>query len=170
MIGLINNAASVGPLGPLDSCTPGEIDRAMRINLIAPAILASCFLRRTAGWRCRRKVIHLSSGCARYANPGMSIYSAAKSGLEMLTRCAGAEQDALGPDGVEFLAVDPGMMDTAMQQQARETSAERFGLADYFKDAHAAGRLSAPDAAARAMLNLIDRRFQSGSIWTEPTV
>jgi len=167
MLGLINNAASVEPLGSLGACMPEDIDRAMRINLVAPAVLASSFLRRSAGWICRRKVINISSGCARYPNPDMSVYSASKAGLEMLTRCAGAEQEAPGEAGVEFLAVDPGMMDTGLQRQARETAMEKFSMAGYFTNAYTEGWLHAPDAAAAAILELLDKRLRSGSVITE---
>ncbi|MEO7339161.1 MAG: SDR family NAD(P)-dependent oxidoreductase, partial [Caldimonas sp.] len=47
---LINNAAVLTPVGPLDACTDAEISQALRVGLEAPMLLTAAFLRATREW------------------------------------------------------------------------------------------------------------------------
>jgi benzil reductase ((S)-benzoin forming) len=92
MVCLINNAAMCEPFLPIENCHVEDIKANLNISLTAPICLTSAFIRATENWSIRRKVINISSGSAIYANLSMSIYSTAKAGLDMFTRCVGVEQ------------------------------------------------------------------------------
>lgn len=83
---LINNAALVGPAGPLQEADPEAIAAALRVGLEAPALLSAAFLRATDRWRGARKVLNISSGAAHVPIPGSAVYCAAKAGLDHLSR------------------------------------------------------------------------------------
>src|SRR5690606_13471914 len=81
MVCLINNAAMLEPLLPIEKCSAKEIASHIQVTLMAPMILTSVFIKLTEHWNVRRKVIHISSGSGSYPNPSMSVYSTAKAGL-----------------------------------------------------------------------------------------
>ncbi|MCJ8013258.1 SDR family NAD(P)-dependent oxidoreductase [Paenibacillus sp. KQZ6P-2] len=162
MICLVNNAAMLEPLKLVEDMLPEEVTANIQISLIAPMILTSVFIRDTRGWEIRKKVVQITSGSGSAANPAMSVYSTAKAGLNMFTRCAGTELS----DRVEVIAVDPGMVDTPMQAIARNKNAEDFALSVYFEQAYQAGQLKKPDELAEHLARIIDARLESGRVLT----
>lgn len=162
MIGLINNAAMLEPLQPIEECASKEISANIHINLIAPMLLTSEFIKATRNWAARRKVINITSGSGSYASPSMSVYSAAKAGLNRFTECVGVEQAYSDANPVEIIAVDPGMVETRMQQAARSKRNEEFKMAGYFKDAYLQGRLQSTEDMARQLMRIIEDHFETG--------
>src|SRR3569832_903705 len=71
---LINNAAIVPGIGPLDSLAAADISEGLRIDLEAPMLLTSAFLRGTSQWKAARKVLNISSGLGRRPMASQSIY------------------------------------------------------------------------------------------------
>ncbi|GIP29308.1 short-chain dehydrogenase [Paenibacillus sp. J23TS9] len=162
MVCLINNASMLEPLKLVEDIQPEEMIANLQISLIAPMILTSVFIRKTREWSLRKKVIQITSGSGSYANPAMSVYSTAKAGLNMFTRCAGTEL----ADRVEVIAVDPGMVDTSMQAAARNKEIEDFAMAAHFKQAYEAGQLQSPDEIAAHIARIIDTSMESGRVLT----
>jgi len=161
---LVNNAAVVEPLLPIDHCQADEIISSLQVSLIAPIICTAAFLRNTNHLNMRRKVVNISSGSGIHPLPDMSIYSTAKAGINMFTRCVGSEQSN-GDRPVEVIAVDPGMVETRMQQVARE-SKDDFAMAGYFDNAYRTGQLQAPDAVAQQLVRIIQDVQEPGRIMT----
>lgn len=163
MIGLINNAAMLEPLRGIDQCTAEEINNHVQVNLIAPMILSACFIQYTAAIPVRRKIVNISSGLGTYPAPAMSMYCTAKAGINMFTRCVGAEQvNQLNP--VEMIAVDPGMVETDMQKIARGKDDSDFEMAKYFKQAHRDGQLQSTQYIANCLLKMINEQYEPGTI------
>ncbi|MFC3800469.1 SDR family NAD(P)-dependent oxidoreductase [Cohnella sp. GCM10012308] len=160
---LINNAALVEPLRPIDKCTPEEIELNISVGLIAPAIIISAFIRRTMGYPMRRKVVNITSGSGKYPVAGMAAYSSAKSGLNMLTECIGLEQKQSN-NPVEVIAIDPGMVETSMQQIARSKSEDEFEMTSFFKRASEEKLLNTTDEIASHVLRLLEERVANGTI------
>ncbi|MFD0587487.1 SDR family NAD(P)-dependent oxidoreductase [Paenibacillus sp. GCM10027627] len=163
MIALINNAAMVEPLGAIENAKEEEINQSLQISLNAPIALTSSFIKFTeqSAAGIRRKVVSISSGSAKYAAPGMSVYCTAKAGINMFTQCVGLEQ-AGRPYPVEVIAVDPGMVETDMQLTARGKSG--FELAGWFKQAHETGQLQSVQQVAKQLLHIIDLKQQPGEL------
>ncbi|WP_158289702.1 SDR family NAD(P)-dependent oxidoreductase [Paenibacillus flagellatus] len=162
---LINNAGTVHPMGPAAGADGEELARNIAVNLIAPAVLTAAFLRRTGGWGADLRVLNVSSGAGRKPYAGWSGYCASKAGLDMFTRCVAAEHDGQTGGGVRIVSVAPGVVDTDMQRDIRETSAERFRDRDRFVRLKQAGELTAADEAAAKLLDvLFDDRYPSGSV------
>ena len=113
---LINNASTLGPtpLPLLADTDPEAFAEVIRVDLTAPFLLARALvggmLMRGSGL-----IVNVSSDAAVNGYPGWGAYSAAKAGLDALTRTWAAE--AAG-SGVTVVSVDPGDMDTEMHRAA----------------------------------------------------
>jgi len=147
---LVNNAGMVDPLAPLARSDPAMWLRSISINvggtyLPTRAVLPG-MLERGSG-----RVVNISSGAARRASPGWTAYSAAKAGIEQLTRVLALE---LAGTGVSACSYDPGPLDTEMQERVRRASTEDFPRAEEHRAMQREGRLRPPRDAARVVAYL----------------
>jgi NAD(P)-dependent dehydrogenase (short-subunit alcohol dehydrogenase family) len=131
---LVNNAG-VGGYAPFADTSEALFDGLMAVHLRGPFFLTQRLLPLLADGG---RIINLSSGLARYAYPGLSVYSAAKGALEVLTRALAVE---LGPRRITANVVAPGgiatdfggggMRDPALQKVVTaETPLGRVGEAE----------------------------------------
>ena len=146
---LINNAATLEPVGVLGDVDAAAIARSVAVNLLAPIALSNLFCRTFDDDVVDRRIINVSSGAAQSTLPGESLYCIAKAGLEMLTRSLAAEHAS-----ARFRAITlrPGVIDTPMQAFARTQSRAALPSVDLFKDFHAGRQLVPPDAVARKVV------------------
>ena len=105
---LINNAAMLTQLGPLEEADAAELSSALRVGLEAPLLLTAAFLRATRAWRARRlgacKVLNISSGLGRHAMASQASYCAVKAGLDHFSRSVALDQAARSTPGAHRLA------------------------------------------------------------------
>jgi len=147
---LINNAGTVQPIGPLAGQDAGAIASSVSLNVATPLILAAAFAAASveAG---DRRIVHLSSGAARNAYPGWSIYCATKAALDHHARAV-----ALDANGaLRICSLAPGVIDTGMQEEIRSTGAEQFPLREKFDDLKRTGQLATPEATAAKMIDYV---------------
>lgn len=138
--GLVNNAGVLVPMATIENTDPSAWQYNLQVNLIGPLALAQAalpHLKESAG-----RIVNVSSGAAVSVISGMSAYSAAKAGLNVLTRYLATEAPQ-----VTSLAVRPGVVDTHMQIYIRENGAGRMQDEDYrrFMNFHANDELLPPD-------------------------
>ncbi len=117
---LINNASSLGPtpLALLADTECEELELALRVNVLgAFRLTKALFGALTASAREGRGalVINISSDAAVNAYPGWGAYGASKAALAHLSAIWDEEAKA---QGVRFLAIDPGDMDTPLHALA----------------------------------------------------
>jgi NAD(P)-dependent dehydrogenase (short-subunit alcohol dehydrogenase family) len=161
---LVNNAATVEPLGPTARIAAADLRLAYEINVVAPAALAAAVLpgMLEAGWG---RLVNISSGIV--ASPaGMvrgNAYVATKSALEAHTVNLAAE---LRGTGVTVNAYRPGGVDTAMQAWIRGQDPERIGagLHERFSRNFAEGALITPERSASVLLAFL-AGDDTGAIW-----
>ena len=154
---LINNAAIVGRVGPVDQMDAAELAAVLRIDLEAPALLTAAFLRATRGWSAERRVLNVSSGAGRVAIAGWAAYCAAKAGLDQLSRVM-ALDEALQPNPARIVSLAPGVIDTDMQAEVRDSDERTFPTLPRFKEFKATGQLLAPGEAAARLLAFLERK------------
>jgi NAD(P)-dependent dehydrogenase (short-subunit alcohol dehydrogenase family) len=140
---LINNASDLGPasLRLLADTDCEDLERALAANLLGPFRLTKAVLGAlSASAREGRGgvVLNVSSDAAVNAYPTWGAYSASKAALRHMTAIWNAELEV---DGIRFLSVDPGDMDTALHAQA-VPDADR-------------STLKQPETAAQEMLDAI---------------
>jgi len=153
---LINNAALVGPAGPLQDAGAEAIAAALRVGLEAPAQLGAAFLRATDGWRAARKLLNISSGAAHVVIPGSAVYCAVKAGLDHLSRVM-SEDEASRPNGAKIVSLAPGIIDTDMQVELRGADPMRFASQPRFLAMKTSGQLATAEAAAARVLAYLAR-------------
>jgi NAD(P)-dependent dehydrogenase (short-subunit alcohol dehydrogenase family) len=117
---LVNNASSLGPtpLAPLADTECEEFALALETNVLGPFRLTRALLGAlTASAREGRGavVLNVSSDAAVNAYAGWGAYGASKAALRHMSAIWGEE---LGAEGVRFLSLDPGDMDTPLHAAA----------------------------------------------------
>lgn len=148
---LINNAAALTRVGPLDGCADAEISAALRVSLEAPLVLTAAFLRATREWTAARRILNISSGLGRRAMAGQATYCAAKAGMDHYTRAV-ALDEAQRPHGAKIVSLAPGVIDTDMQVHLRAADPQGFPDQAIFVGLKEGGQLaSSADAAARVL-------------------
>ena len=139
---LVNNASSLGPspLPPLSGYPLDQLEQVYRTNAIAPLALAQLVLPRLdEGGR----IVNVTSDAAVEAYEGWGGYGSSKAALEQLSAVLAAEHPEL-----RIYAVDPGDMNTRMQQDA-------------FPGEDVSDRLP-PEASVPGLLTLIEGDLPSG--------
>lgn len=154
---LINNAGWIGEIAPLGKLDPVGIQKIQNINLISPALLVNEFVKRYGSVKGDKTVINISSGAAVKVIDGWSGYCSSKAGLNQLTQVAQEESD-LKELGVKYYALSPGIIDTDMQGDIRETSLEDFSKGDSFRAYKKEGDLSTPEETAGKIFYLIENK------------
>jgi benzil reductase ((S)-benzoin forming) len=153
---LINNAGVLPQIAPLSDSDPHDLARALRVGLEAPLLLTAAFLRATDRLAIPRKVLNISSGLGRRAMASQAAYCAAKAGLDHFTRCL-ALDEALKPHGAAVCSLAPGVIDTGMQSQLRDTDAAAFPDKSNFVNLKLTGQLASPTEAASRVLSYLAR-------------
>ena len=117
---LINNASSLGPvpLRPLGDTDCEDLELALSTNLVGPFRLTKALLGALCASAREGRgavVLNVSSDAAINAYPGWGAYGASKAALHHLSRIW---QEELAMQGVRFLSLDPGDMDTPLHALA----------------------------------------------------
>ncbi len=111
---LINNAGEGVKIGPVSEQTNESITQSIASNLTGAMLgcqrAAAIMQRQKSGF-----IANIGSACSTHAWPGWSVYSAAKAGLLMFTRCLLAE---LRPHGVRVTSVLPSWGQTDFTEAA----------------------------------------------------
>jgi NAD(P)-dependent dehydrogenase (short-subunit alcohol dehydrogenase family) len=126
---LVNNASDLGPvpLALLGDTECEELERAITTNLIGPFRLTRALLgalRASASEGRGAAVLNISSDAAVTPYPRWGAYGASKAALHHLSRIWNEE---LAAEGIRFLSIDPGDMDTPLYEMA-SPGADRTAL------------------------------------------
>jgi benzil reductase ((S)-benzoin forming) len=146
-LALINNAGQVQPIAALGAQDNADIAMAVNLNVSAPLMLANEFERVTRAVADRR-VLHVSSGAARSAYAGWSVYCATKAALDHHARCVALD----APTGLKIASLAPGVLDTAMQARIRASTDEQFPLRARFEAMKRDGELGQTTVVATKLV------------------
>jgi NAD(P)-dependent dehydrogenase (short-subunit alcohol dehydrogenase family) len=153
---LINNAGVLPRIAPLGAIPATDLAQALRVDLEAPMVLTSAFLRGTRNWQVPRKVLNISSGLGRRPMASQAAYCAAKAGMDLFTRCVALEEAPLS-NGAKVCSLAPGVIDTDMQVHLRSADASQFPDLGNFVGMKDKGVLSSPGDAAARILAFLQR-------------
>ncbi len=117
---LVNNASSLGPvpLAPLADTTCEDFAEALQINVLGPFRLTKALLGALVSSAREGRgavVLDISSDAAVNAYAGWGAYGASKAALHHMTAIWSEE---LAAEGIRFLSIDPGDMDTPLHALA----------------------------------------------------
>ncbi|MFL9857545.1 SDR family oxidoreductase [Paraburkholderia madseniana] len=145
---LINNAGMVQPIGPIEGQNATDIATAVSLNVATPLMLASALAAASVDANDRR-IMHISSGAARNAYPGWSIYCATKAALDHHARAVALDANR----ALRICSLAPGVIDTNMQAEIRSSGEEQFPMREKFEDLKRNGQLSTPEQCATQLLD-----------------
>ncbi|WP_266204254.1 SDR family NAD(P)-dependent oxidoreductase [Pontibacter kalidii] len=152
---LINNAGVLGDIGYVGEGMPNErFGFVFDVNVIVPAMLMNTFLEVYREQQAQKVVVNISSGAGKYPVDGWASYCASKAAIDMLSQVVQLEQDKRGT-GARVFALSPGVVDTNMQGQIRESDESRFSSVGKFRDYKANNELAAPEEAAVKIVNFL---------------
>ncbi|OPJ57237.1 (S)-benzoin forming benzil reductase [Alkalithermobacter paradoxus] len=159
---LINNAGIISPIKIIDKCDKYDIIKNINVNLTAPMLMVSNFIRLAKDIDAEKRIINISSGAASNPIEGWSCYCSSKSGLDMFTQCVGQEEmNKEYP--TKIISFAPGIVDTNMQKEIRSSSEEDFPNLETFIDFKDKGKLKAAKDVAKVIKKvLFDKEFEQG--------
>ena len=151
----INNAGVLSPMAPLRRAAVSEWDDHLQINVAGVFHGSRSYihhLRRLGAGGLGGVLINMSSGAGRRPYAGWSAYCAGKSAVDMMTRCIAVEEAEIG---LRAHAVAPGIVDTAMQELIRGSSADDFPEQARFVQMARDDKFSSPGFVAARLLELV---------------
>ncbi|KON69577.1 hypothetical protein AKG34_13010 [Peribacillus butanolivorans] len=151
----VNNAGVIEPIKPVGNLGQESLETSLRVNFMAPVVLADAFVKRTKNWDRKKVMVNISSGAAKNPYHGWAAYCSTKAGLEMFTRVAGLEQDK-APFPMTLISFSPGVMDTGMQETIRSADEQDFSDREKFHDYKEKGTLRSPEFVAEKLLELLE--------------
>ena len=125
------------------------------LNLTTPFVLASYVAEQMILKRTKGVIVNISSISAK-GNAGQSAYSAAKAGLEALTKVWSKE---LGAFGIRSVAVAPGFMNTNSTHLALNEN-----VLDELKQRVPLKKLGKPEDIAETVLFAISNEYTNGCV------
>lgn len=161
---LVHNAGTIDPMMPLEKASAYTIDRAVYLNFTSVLISTSVFIRELSDFQGRKRILNVSSGAAKKVYPGWTVYGATKSAIDHLTRnVAGEQKEKEFP--VEIVSLAPGVVDTPMQEQIRQTDENDFVQKKRFVSLKENNELRSAEQAAKSITTvLLSHEYESGSV------
>lgn len=163
-IGLINNAGTIEPIGPLGKYSTGDYRTNLELNYVAPAILTHLFVKRFQAVPAVKRVLFVGSGASGRPVHGWSHYCSSKAGVDMLAKTVALEQE-VQVHPVECAVFNPGRIETNMQEIIRGKDREDFPQVDDFIASATDGRNLPPEEMAEKLVRIYTGKdFPHGEI------
>lgn len=146
---LVNNAGT-GLYAPYTETTEAQFDDAVNIHFKGPFFLTQQLLPliKDGG-----RILNVSSGLARFTQPGSGTYAAMKGAMEVLTRYQAKE---LGARGISVNIIAPGAIETDFGGGRVRDNAE---LNQLLASQTALGRVGLPDDIGDAIVALLSDKL-----------
>lgn len=150
----IHNAGILGKVDYFEKLDSQEISKVMQVNLFAGASILQKLLRqlpKTTSF----KSIFISSGAGKNPIASWASYCASKAAVDLFCQTIQLEEQQLGRTGFHCLAVAPGVVDTDMQAEIRNTQQASFSEVARFKEYKNSNQLYSPELVARKLFKLV---------------
>ncbi len=138
-----NNAAVVTPIGRIGTLDKNAIRQSLNINLVSQIELINFLASRFK----EIIIVNLTSGAANNPIDGWSLYSTGKAAMISFLKSFSKENNK-----IKVLNFDPGVMDTRMQAEIRESN---FVEVKRFKDFSALNRLKKTEEVVFSLIKNI---------------
>lgn len=155
---LINNAGTLGAVKPFHTMKEEQIVLTANLNYIAPMLLQHKFMQLNCNEDCQKFVINIGSGAAYNAIDGWSLYCSTKAGLAMFTKVA-HEESRMNKLNFKMVDLAPGIIDTAMQEEIRQSNSSDFSAVEQFINYDRNGDLQGAKDTAELIIRNFDRLF-----------
>lgn len=163
---LINNAAVLGPIDQSMNIQGKDLAYHVQVNTVAPMLMTNYFLREATEQMIPFYGVTITSGAATRPIYGWSAYCSTKTSINMYTQTVALEQETL-KTGNKVIAFSPGVMDTAMQKQIRESSRDAFIDVDKFRQYKKDNHLKDTDVIGGILVDILQdaATIENGKIY-----
>lgn len=144
---VVNNAAILGPVGPLIDCQPSQTTATVITNLLSPMYLTQMSLLPLLSCEGRGKVINICGGGTTSPLPRRAAYAVAKAGLARFSDTLAEEYSML-----DVNAVLPGPLPTDMLDEIIEAGETSLGEREFAE--HVALKETLDDSAIQKAVDL----------------
>jgi len=140
----INNASDIKPVLKSGKFSSEQISKNITINFSSPLIITNFLL----GLAKKVDILNVSSGAAKNPIAGWSLYCSTKAASRMFFDTVKLEH----PDS-KIIQIDPGIIDTAMQEDIRKSDKDDFSRVDEFINFKAENKLKPAREVALTLFN-----------------
>jgi benzil reductase ((S)-benzoin forming) len=153
---LINNAAIIGDINFSGKKDSGKIIKTYTTNIIAVSVLINKFMAIFCKYEVPKIIVNVSSGAGRHPIVSWSDYCATKSAMDMLSETINEELSFGSCQNTKIFSIAPGIVDTSMQEDIRQSGPERFPYHGTFVDYKNSGALWSPEFVADKFFEIIN--------------
>ena len=156
---LINNAGVISEILRVGKLKNTSVVNDYNVNIVSPSILMNNFIKKYQKYNNKRMILNVSSGAGKYSIDAWGVYCASKSALDMFSENIKLEQSFYPEENkIKVFSVAPGVIDTQMQDQIRNTSKEDFSNVEKFITLKENNELASPKETADLLLKIVDNR------------
>lgn len=153
---LINNAGSLGQITHLGKLDSEEIIKTINLNTITPIVLINKFIKATSNLNQESFVLNIGTGAASNPLDGWSLYCSSKASINMLTDVY-VKEKSLENKNCKMVTLSPGIIDTSMQAQIRNSNEKDFSNVARFISYKNSNELASPkEIAKKIFINFED--------------
>ncbi len=152
---LVNNAAIIGDINFTGNKDNSKIIETYTVNIIAPAVLTNKFMNKFCNTSAKKVIMNISSGAGRHPIVSWADYCATKSAMDMHSQTVKEEIGFGSCPNARIFSVAPGIVDTKMQEDIRNSSPERFPYYDTFVEYKQNNLLWSPEKVAGLILQIL---------------
>lgn len=154
-ITFINNAGSIHPIKTVNRLKEEDIKRNLTVNILSPVFIISNLIEFAIQNGNQLKIINISSGAYEEPISSWALYCTSKAAIQMYLEVAYLENKS--NSSIRILSIDPGVMDTEMQESIRNAEAKGFDKKDNFINLYRENKLRSTDSVAKIIQeNFID--------------
>lgn len=161
---LINNAGTIGSIQRMSEQSESDAPEVITVNTIAPMVLTQRILAQLP-IDVPFDLVNISSGAGRRPIPGWAAYCASKAALNLFSQTVYLEEKERGRP-IRVYAVEPGVVDTAMQRTIRGADSSTFSSLDSFIELKATNQLLTPQEVVRRLLLLLARDYDETTVYS----
>jgi benzil reductase ((S)-benzoin forming) len=161
---LINNAGMIGPIKPIGHHVEQDIIQINTVNVIAPQLLSNKFINKFIHLNHNYQIINVSSGAGKNAIDAWSTYCASKASIDLFSETIALELTGRNHNNWNIFSIAPGVVDTKMQNEIRESNPANFLSHQKFMDLNSNDELSNPVHTADLFYKVISRPNEYKSV------
>ena len=151
----ISNAGIIDPIMPVSEIDVKLLRYNNNVNFISPYVITSELARVTKKKKIPFHIMNISSGAANRAVAGWSAYCSSKAAIKIALDCIVLENKH-----ITLEHINPGVLDTKMQQQIRLSKTEVASDNQYFINLYNKGLLKKPETVATDIMDKLDRHIK----------
>lgn len=158
---LYNNAGSLGQVKHFGSLTPDSLQSTFSLNTVAPILLSQQFYKAEMKGKQKKFVLHIGSGAGENPIDGWLQYCSSKAGLHMAAKVIQEELKLKNDKRFYQRVLSPGVIDTPMQKEIRESDMQHFSQLERFREYKRTEALKGADETAHKIIRNFNSLFAS---------